>query len=70
MRQRKKSLLGCSSDFSRNASSVIEQTNERKNTEMTAKIIWIVVGALAMVGAMIWIGKAVEAKEEAPEEKK
>ena len=37
---------------------------------MTAKIIWIVVGAVAMVGAMIWFGKAVEEKEEAPEEKK
>ncbi len=37
---------------------------------MTAKIIWIVVGALVMVGAMFWLGKAVEAKEEAPEEKK
>lgn len=38
--------------------------------ELTAKIIWIVVGAIAAVGAMIWFGKAVEAKEEAPEEKK
>ena len=38
--------------------------------ELTAKIIWIVVGALAAVGAMIWFGKAVEAKEEAPEAKK
>ena len=37
---------------------------------MTAKIIWIVEGALAIVGAMIWFGKAVESKEEAPEEKK
>ena len=31
---------------------------------MTAKIIWIVVGALVTVGAMIWFSKAVEAKEE------
>jgi hypothetical protein len=37
---------------------------------MTAKIIWIVVGALFTVGAMIWFSKAVEAKEEAPKEKK
>ena len=37
---------------------------------MTAKIIWRVVGALAVVGAVIWFGKAVEAKEEVPEEKK
>ena len=37
---------------------------------MTAKIIWIVVGALVMVGAMIWFSKAVEAKQDAPEEKK
>ena len=37
---------------------------------MTARIIWIVVGAIAAVGAMIWFGKAVEAKEESPEEKK
>ena len=37
---------------------------------MTAKIIWIVVGAVAMVGAMIWFGKAVEEKGETPEEKK
>jgi flagellar basal body-associated protein FliL len=35
---------------------------------MTAKIIWIVVAALATVGAMIWFGKVV-AKEELPEEK-
>ena len=37
---------------------------------MTAKIIWIVVGALVAVGAMIWFSKAVEAKQDAPEEKK
>ena len=34
---------------------------------MTAKIIWIVVGALAVVGAMIWFSKAVESKNETRE---
>lgn len=38
--------------------------------ELTARIIWIVIGAIVAVGAMIWFGKAVEAKEVAPEEKK
>ena len=38
--------------------------------EFTVRIIWIVVGALAAVGAMIWFSKAVEAKDESPEEKK
>jgi flagellar basal body-associated protein FliL len=37
---------------------------------MTAKIIWIVVAALVTVGAMIWFGKVVEAKEEKSEDKK
>jgi flagellar basal body-associated protein FliL len=37
---------------------------------MTAKIIWIVAGALVMVGAIIWFGKAVDSTDEAPEEKK
>jgi hypothetical protein len=37
---------------------------------MTAKIIWIVAGALVMVGAIIWFGKAVDSKDETPEEKK
>lgn len=31
---------------------------------MTAKIIWIVAGALATVGAMIWFSKMVESKDE------
>lgn len=31
---------------------------------MEQKIIWIVVGALAAVGAMIWFGKMVESKNE------
>ena len=31
--------------------------------ELMGKIIWIVVGALVAVGAMIWLGKMVESKE-------
>lgn len=36
---------------------------------MTSRIIWIVVGVIVTVGAMILFSKAVEAKEEKPEEK-
>ena len=35
---------------------------------MLVKIIWIVAGALIAVGAMIWLGKAAEAKEESSKE--
>jgi hypothetical protein len=31
---------------------------------MTAKIIWICAGALVTVGAIVWLGRAVEAKDE------
>ncbi len=36
---------------------------------MTSRIIWIVVGAIVTVVAMILFSKAVESKEEKPEEK-
>ena len=37
---------------------------------MTERIIWIVLGAVAAVGAIFWLGKAVEEKDEKSEGEK
>ena len=34
---------------------------------MTERIIWIALGAVVAVGAIIWLGKAMEEKDEKPE---
>ncbi len=51
-------------------SESFQKTKKEHRKIMTAKIILIVVCALTTVGAMIWIGKMADSKDENPDSRK